>query len=129
MADWATLGWRISKTANVADVFLELLNKMTIAQAEFLLEDDPVAECLEYWLQEPKNVGREITSGELYKEFTSVAEANKIPFSEACSSPRGFGKKIKGSLKALQNFYSVESREDNRSRRYYKFTNKNDKEK
>lgn len=122
MADWATLGWRISKNINAADVFLELLNKMTVAQAEFLLEDDPVAECLEYWLQEPKNVGREITSGELYKEFISVAETNKIPFNEACSSPRGFGKKIKGSLKALQNFYSVESREGAKNKRFYKFT-------
>jgi hypothetical protein len=124
MADWSDLGWRIAKTYNAADVFVELLNKMTVAQAEFLLEDDPIAECLDYWLQEPKNVGREITSGELYKEFTDVAENNKIPLKEACSSPSAFGKKLKGLSKSIQNFYQVEMQVDNRNKRYYKFNPK-----
>jgi hypothetical protein len=125
MADWATLGWRISKNINAADIFLELLNKMTVAQAEFLLEDSPLAQCLDNWLQNSMNAGREVASGELYKEFVDIAVNKKIPFIEEYSSPSVFGKKLKGSLKPLQNFYNVESHEDNRSRRYYKFTNKN----
>jgi len=121
MADWATLGWRIAKTDDAADVFVELLNKMTVAQAEFLLEDDPIAECLDYWLQNTQNVGREITSGELYKEFINVAEDNNIPLKEAVSSPSVFGKKLKGLSKSIQNFYQVEMHVDDRNRRHYKF--------
>ena len=124
MADWATLGWRIAKTDNSADVFIDLLNKMTVAQAEFLLEDDPIAETLEYWLQDSRNVGREVTSGELYKEFIDVAESNSIPLKEAVSSPSGFGKKLKGLSKSIQNFYHVEMHVDNRNKRYYKFNQK-----
>ena len=124
MADWATLGWRISKTSDSADVFLDLLNKMKVAQAEFLLEDDPIAETLEYWLQDSKNPGREVTSGELYKEFIRVAEEDKIPLDKVCSSPSAFGKKLKGLTKSLQNFYRVEINVDARNRRYYKFTPK-----
>ena len=124
MADWATLGWRIAKTDDAADVFIELLNKMTVAQAEFLLEDDPIVECLDYWLQKPLNVGREITSGELYKEFIDVAKDNKIPLEEAVSSPSAFGKKLKGLSKSIQNFYQVEMHVDNRNKRYYNFNQK-----
>lgn len=126
MADWADLGWRIAKTDKAADVFIELLSKMTVAQAEFLLEDDPIAETLEYWLQKPQNVGREITSGELYKEFVDIAEEEKIPLKEDISSPSAFGKKLKGLSKNLQNFYEVEMQVDSRSRRHYKFSQKDD---
>jgi hypothetical protein len=124
MADWATLGWRISKTANVADVFLELLNKMTIAQAEFLLEDSPLAQCLDNWLQNPTNTGREMASGELYKEFVDVAGNKKIPFIEEYSSPSVFGKKLKSLNKSLQNFYQVEIRVGTDNKRFYKFAPK-----
>ncbi len=124
MADWATLGWRIAKTDDAADVFIELLDKMTVAQAEFLLEDDPIVECLDYWLQKPPNVGREITSGELYKEFIDVAKDNKIPLEEAVSSPSVFGKKLKGLSKSIQNFYQVEMQIGGKNKRFYKFAPK-----
>jgi len=94
MADWASLGWRISRTENAGDTFIGLLDKMKVSQAEFLLEDNPIAECLEYWLQEPANVGREVTSGELYKEFLEVAEEYKVPFEKGCNSPSVFGRKV-----------------------------------
>jgi len=124
MADWSDLGWRIAKTYDAADVFIELLNKMTVAQAEFLLEDDPIAECLDYWLQDTKNIGREITSGELYKEFVDVAENNRIPLKEAVSSPSAFGKKLKGLSKSIQNFYQVEIHTGGKNKRFYKFAPK-----
>jgi len=124
MADWAELGWRIANIYNKADYFVEMLEKMKTAQAEFLLDEEPIAECLEYWIQEPANVERKITSGELYKEFLEIEEEYKIPFEKACASPSAFGKKLKGLLKSLQNFYRIEINVDNRSRRHYTFNPK-----
>jgi len=122
MADWAELGWRIAKTENAGDAFVGLLEKMKTAQAEFLLDDEAIAECLEYWIQTPTNIGREVTSGELYKEFIDVATKEKIPFEKAYDSPSVFGRKLKGLLKSFQNFYQVEMKVGGKNKRLYKFT-------
>ena len=114
MADWAELAWRIAKIQEQGDRFIELLEKMDRAQSEFLLEDEPIYQCLEVWL--PNNIGITVTTAELYQEFKKVAEENNILF--YYESTRSLGMRLRNILTNLAEFYDIESTKERNKWRY-----------
>lgn len=107
LADWADLGWRIAKTQGAGDTFIKLLEKMDVAQSEFLLEDNPLFDCLDIWLENNSNRGREVTSSQLYNELQTVAEANKMPF--PFKSARSLGMHLQSIQSNLGHYYQINS--------------------
>lgn len=107
MADWADLAWRIAKSYRQGDLFLSLLEKMDKEQSSFLLEEDPVYLCLANWLTQPKNPGRKVTAGELFKEFQRIAEEEKIAF--YFKNVKTLGKHLQQILSNLTWFFNVQA--------------------
>jgi len=116
MADWASLGWRIMKMRGQGDDFLFLLNKMDRAQSDFLMEDNSIYECLEVWIGDRNNVGREVKVSELFEEFLAIAESESIGFS--FKSARSMGKQLRQILSNLRNYFDITDRQVNRSWHY-----------
>lgn len=117
MADWADLAWRIAKSRGQGDFFLELLEKMDKEQSAFLLEEDPVYLCLTSWLAHPKNQGRLVTAGELFKEFQVIAEEEKIPF--YFKNVRNLGKHLQQVLSNLAEFFTVQAEKNKKDKKWY----------
>ena len=122
MADWAELGWRIAKTQDAGDYFVELLEKMDKERSEFVLEENPIFLCLDIWLAKKKNHGREVTASTLYNEFQIVAEQEKMSFT--FKNAKSFGIHLRNILGNLKEFFGVEAKKTDRW--YYAFTPKKD---
>jgi DNA primase len=108
MADWAELGWRIAKIGGKAAEFLRLLEKMDRARSEFLIEDHPIVECLEAWIDNPDNVRREVKVSQLFEEFSAIAQEHKIAF--GYKSPKSLGIQLRHILSNLSNDFEVGER-------------------
>jgi len=122
MADWAELGWRIAKTQDAGDYFIELLEKMDKEQSIFVLEEDPIFLCLDVWLGIPQNQGREVTASTLYSEFQLIAEKEKMSFT--FKNAKSFGIHLQNILSDLKEFFNVEALK--KERWYYKFIPKDE---
>ena len=105
MADWAELGWRIAKINGLGNEFIALLEKMDKEQSIFLLEDNTVFLCLDAWLTQPNNQGREVTSSMLYSELQIIAEQDKISF--GFKNTTSFGIHLRNILSNLAEFFDV----------------------
>lgn len=122
MADWAELGWRIAKTQDAGDYFIELLEKMDRERSELVLEENPIFLCLDIWLANPKNHGREVTASTLYNEFQIIAEKEKTSFT--FKNAKSFGIHLRNIMGNLKEFFGVEAVK--KERWYYKFAPKNE---
>ena len=122
MADWAELGWRIAKTQNAGDYFIELLEKMDKEQSIFVLEEDPIFLCLDVWLGISQNQGREVTASTLYSEFQLIAEKEKMSFT--FKNAKSFGIHLQNILGNLKEFFDVKAEKKNKW--YYTFASKKD---
>jgi DNA primase len=117
MADWAELGWRIARTQDAGDYFIELLAKMDKEQSIFVLEEDPIFLCLDVWLGISQNQGREVTASTLYNEFQVIAEKEKMSFT--FKNAKSFGIHLQNILGNLREFFDVKA--EKKDRWYYTF--------
>ena len=120
MADWAELGWRISKMRGGGDYFIELLSKMDKEQSTFVLEDDSIFLCLDIWLDNPQNQEREVTASQLYYDFQIIAEKEKVSFT--FKNTTSFGIHLRNILSDLEEFFDVKA--EKKERWYYQFAKK-----
>ena len=111
MADWAELGWRITRMIGQGDYFLGLLDKMDKAQTDFLIEDNSIYECLEVWLSQQDNIGHEVRASELFEEFKAIAESEGIGF--GFKSSRSLGKQLRQMLSNLGMNFNITERQVN----------------
>jgi hypothetical protein len=119
MSDWATLCWRIAELQGVGDPFDSILYKLSLEQANFAMEDDPLYLCLALWLQNQTNVGREINSKTLFDELSVIAEKEKIGWDY--KSTISFAKRLNNVGSNLKQLLGLDIRKDNRGRKYYAF--------
>jgi hypothetical protein len=121
MADWAELSWRIAKITEQGDEFIRLIEKMDKEQSEFLLEDDPIFLCLDTWMLNPNNHGREVDASTLYNEFQTLAEKETLTFS--FKNTRSFGWHLRNIYNDIAEFFNV--RAEKKQRRWvYMFSPK-----
>src|SRR4029077_27607 len=80
MADFASFAMIVGRVGGEGEMARSILKKLDSARSDLLLSDDPIALCLEKWLQEPKNHGRKSSSDELSKELGEVAKSENIPW-------------------------------------------------
>ena len=119
MAAWAEVAWKIAECFKKGEEFLHILNKMSLTQSHFTLEDDLLWIGLQEWLQKPQNRGREVTTGELYKELEEIMGEQK--WQSHYKSPIALGKRLKNVISNLRDFIEVETRKGHRSQNYYTF--------
>jgi len=121
MADWAKLGWQITRKFSDEKTFVDLLSKMDKAQSEFLLEDNPIFLCLSAWLAAKENVGREVTSSTLYNDFQIIAVTLGISFTY--KNTKSFGIRLRNIIEDLRSFFDVKA-EKYKNRWMYVFRHK-----
>jgi DNA polymerase III delta prime subunit len=93
MADFATFAQRVGTILGRGDEVAAILDKLGKDQSAFLLEDDPIAQTLAIWLEDPVNLNRPVSSGELFKTLTEMTQqaGTVFPFRNAVS----FGQRLK----------------------------------
>jgi hypothetical protein len=89
---------------------------MDRAQSEFLIEGNPMMECLEIWIENPNNVEREVKVSQLFDEFSTIALEHKIGFS--FKSARSMGMHLRHVLSNFQNYFDITERQINRAWHY-----------
>jgi len=116
MADFAELGWRISKSIGAGDVWLELLDKMSKDKSEFLLLDAPVYQVISGLVAGGKEL-KDRTSAQLYKIFKEYADKEDIEFSYI-KNARSLGQKLSSLLHDLRAYFNIERAKEAGNWRY-----------
>jgi len=124
MADFAKLGWRISKVNGAGDKWLALLDKMSKDKSEFLLLDDPIFNCLDNMLRENYDL-TDLTTGELYSFMKRYEKDNDKIYLGHIENARSLGQRLSHMLNELRVYFVIE-REKIRGRWHYSIKLKED---
>jgi hypothetical protein len=127
MADFADFGWKAMRSRydqkedqnEMGQIWLETLGKLSQAQTEEMLIDDPTSMCLEVWMENLDNHGRELRSKDLFVELKTIGENHNIemPFRGA----QGFGRKMNQIVSNLSEYYRVKKRIGRNRVAFYSF--------
>ncbi len=101
----------------------DILSNLTEEQSTFTLEGDSVYELLALWLENPLNQGTTITTGDLCRELSALAEEKNLKFPYA-NKPRVFGRKLNNIKANLEQFFEIEETRGHQSKRFYSFTHR-----
>lgn len=127
MADFADFALKIARYAGIEDQVKVIFEKLSKEQSRFTLENDPVLDLLESWINKPENINREITSIDLCKELTAIAEEQKINFFFR-DKQRAFAQQM-GNLKiGLSEYYDITENVGRGRKKYYSFRKKTELE-
>jgi hypothetical protein len=110
MADFISFGWRLSKARGgeeAAQQFINSIKKLEKEQANYATEEDQVATCLAYWLEEESNFERVIDTAALYSELNEIAK--REGFILVKTSP-AFGKRLHLNHRAVETSLGVKIR-------------------
>jgi hypothetical protein len=88
MADFASLALKIASLWGRREELERALAKLEGAQAELVLESEPIHQLLALWLRDSAHHGREMEAGILHRELSKLAEEHKIAW------PFGNGKAL-----------------------------------
>jgi hypothetical protein len=88
MADFASLALKVATLWGCREELEKALAKLEGAQAELVLESEPIHQVLALWFQDSANHGREMEAGVLHRELSKLAEEHKIAW------PFGNGKAL-----------------------------------
>lgn len=122
MADWANLGFMLCKVWGKEHEFRIALDTLTQEQTSLPLEDDPIVELIEKWLQDSYNVNRLVSASELFGELKRIADAQNITF--PFKSVVSFGKVLASMVTNMRNVFDVEVSKGRSNRTLYGFSNK-----
>jgi hypothetical protein len=78
MADFAAFALKVAALWGRRKELEKALAKLEGAQAELVLESEPIHQVLALWLQNSTNHGREMEAGLLHKELSKLAGENQI---------------------------------------------------
>jgi hypothetical protein len=98
MADFASFGWSLFAQRGKARDWTDLLGRLERAQAGFAAQNDGVIEALRIILQQDSLIGP-ITSGELFKRCSQIAESERLAFPETA---QGFGRRLTASKRTIE---------------------------
>lgn len=104
MADFVSLGWQIASAGGCGDLFLSLMEKCGEEQDSFLMEDNPIFNCLNLWLNNG-NEGKTVTTYELFCAFQDMEINKKVSFT--FKSTKSFGINLKNMISNLSKFFDI----------------------
>jgi len=118
MADFANLGFMISKSFGQEHEFKTVLQLLSQEQAALPLEDDPLIDFLEKWLALGHH-NQFVSAGDLYGELKKIADDTKIAFPFRTSI--GLGMALANNLENLRHIFDVEIRKGSANKTLYSF--------
>lgn len=111
LADWESFGRVVARMYGKGKAWSVFVESLKTAQRDLLLENEPICEALERWLEVPGNRGRELTARGLYEELTAALYGSNKPTSEWPRSARSFAKKFAMLRRDLAARYGLTWRE------------------
>jgi len=126
MADFANFAKKVAHGQGWDGEIDSILKKLVKEQSSFALDMDPILELLQQWLENRRNIGREVTSEELCRELTSLSENKKIKFGYA-GNTRAFAQKLRNLRSALEEHFEITERKAGGRRRYLSFRPRQEK--
>jgi len=120
MADFASLALKIATVWGRRPEVEGAFKKLEQAQAELVLEGDPISLMLKIWLADAANHGRNVSAGVLFSELGTVAKQNNSqwPFANA----KMLAHRLRQLQTALKEQFKVEVSEDSHAKQnLYRF--------
>jgi hypothetical protein len=108
MADFESFAQVVAKATGQDKVWERTVRALESAQAQFLLDGEPIVDGLCRWLQEPGNEKREMTARELYEELTGSLFGDDRPGGGWYKSPQSFAKKLANIRRDLRVIFEVD---------------------
>jgi hypothetical protein len=106
MADFASFALKVATLWGCREEVELAFAKLERAQADLVIEKEPVHQVLEIWLGDQSNHGRSLDAGTLHREWSKLAEKHRIAW------PFGSGKSLGQALSqlrfALQEHFEME---------------------
>ena len=102
------------ETCGIEREFERVLDRVAEAQEAFVVEEDLMARFLETWLEDSRNLGRPMLTGDLYREVLSIAEAEGSVYDisrTSLASIDAFGRHLASVLPSLQRRFGIIERE------------------
>lgn len=121
MADFANLGFKIATALGRENEFKIILEIVSNEQQSLPLEDNPLVDILDKWLNRRVEV-KYISTGELYAECKSIADTTKLHF--PFKSSAGFGKALQFAHENLKQIYKVDVRRGHANKMVWMITYK-----
>jgi energy-coupling factor transporter ATP-binding protein EcfA2 len=96
MFDWAELAWRISLHFDCRTTFEAALEKLSRAQSEFTVADEPLFLAVSAWLEQPGSK-RNLTAAEVLRDLRTVAgrEGISLEYGRKPLETIGLGKRLR----------------------------------
>ena len=121
MADFATFAFLVEKSKGLDHDGkpARILKRMEERQTEMLLQEEPIAVCLEEWLSAQSNHGKRVTSGDLQKELLEVAA--KLRTSWPYTNGHSLGQRLGHIVTNLSHRFTVKVERDSARQWLYRF--------
>lgn len=119
MADFAGFALAVARAEGAEKKAARILNCLEGRRSEMLLGDEPISLCLEKWLENPENHGRQVSSSQLQKELSAAATANG--FSWPYKNGHSLGQKLAHIASGLSQRFRVEITRDTANQLRYRF--------
>ncbi|MGA7178133.1 MAG: bifunctional DNA primase/polymerase [Thiobacillaceae bacterium] len=118
LADWARLAIVFAPLLGIVDIE-QKLNAMETSKVEFALDDNPLVQALDDWL-EANPQSDYIASGDLFKAILKSCEAKGEKFS--IKDARAFGIQLKHLRSELESRYLIEDKVGPSNKKLYRFS-------
>ncbi len=122
MADWEVLGRLLADCEGNEPLWDDLVTEIARSQSGFLLEGDLLVEALDLWMKNKLNYGREVSTRDLYQEWTTLLFGEKKTPKDWPKSVLSLGKRLAGIRRELRQYYAVEWRTASGRKLLYSFT-------
>jgi hypothetical protein len=119
MADFAGFALAVARAEGVEGKAARILECLEGRRSEMLLGQEPIFLCLEKWLGETENCGRQVSSGELHIELSDVARV--IGVSWPHRSGHSLGQRLANIASNLGQSFRVETTKDSANQLRYRF--------
>jgi hypothetical protein len=119
MADFAGFAMAVAKAEGVEGKATRILSCLEGCRSEVLLADEPIFLCLENWLENPENSGRQVSAGDLQRELAPIARTSGIHW--PYTSGHSLGQKLAHITSNLSQCFGVEMSRDSANQLRYRF--------
>ena len=122
MADFASFAMTVGRVGGQGELARTILGKLDSARTDLLLADEPISQCLEKWLEEPKNRDRRMSSDDLNAELGALAGAQNIPW--PYRNARAVGQRLAHITTNLKERFDAAVERDTSNQAWYRFSPK-----
>ena len=121
MADFGQFVLKVAEANDRLPEAESMLRRLANEQLALSIQDDPVIELLDIWLRSPANLGRELTTGDLFHQLKMQAGLLHPPREFEIKSVIAFGRKLQELKGTLSDLFGASERAGRAGTRWWTF--------